>query len=83
MNPRGTQTCVGLENNESYCQTHEERGTVNEKHIQNPVGKFGTVRVEGVDEQRDDPLVADSGADVHPVLGVVVMQLWILQLNDG
>jgi hypothetical protein len=56
---------------------------VNEKHIQNPVGKFGTVRVEGVDEQRDDPLVADSGADVHPVLGVVVMQLWILQLNDG
>ena len=46
---------------ESDGEADEEVGPMHEKHIQNPVRKFGGERVKGVYKHRDYPLVANGG----------------------
>jgi hypothetical protein len=46
-------------------EADEKVGTMHEKHVEDSVSEFRGVRVEGVDEQSGNPLVAHGGADIN------------------
>ncbi len=59
-----SRACVGFVDEKRDAEADEKIRAVKEKHIQYSVRELGRVRVEGVDEERDDPLVAHRGANV-------------------